>query len=173
METEDLIGYDEIIENSMRNVMYEALKKVEKSGLPGEHYFMITFLTRYEGAKVSSAIKDKYPEEMTIALQYQFQGLVVNEDYFEVSLSFGGKFERLKVPFKAITSFSDPPMNFVLRFTITSDDIDTLQKDTNIVHLGSKKDRVDSDNKNDRKKVDLSAKVISLDAFKKNNPDKK
>ena len=42
---EDLIGYDEIIENSMRSVIFETLKKIEKDGLPGNHYFIITFVS--------------------------------------------------------------------------------------------------------------------------------
>ena len=52
----DLIGYDEIIESSMRSVIYETLKKIEKSGLPGNHYFVITFLTRYSGVEISQKI---------------------------------------------------------------------------------------------------------------------
>ena len=35
---------------------------------------------------------------MTIVLQHQFWGLEVNEDQFAVTLSFGGKHERLVVP---------------------------------------------------------------------------
>jgi hypothetical protein len=49
---QDLIGYDEIIENSMRLVISETLKKVEKTGLLGKHYFVITFLTRFNGVAV-------------------------------------------------------------------------------------------------------------------------
>ena len=42
-ENQDLIGYDEIIENSMRGVIQATLKKIENSGLPGSHYFVISF----------------------------------------------------------------------------------------------------------------------------------
>ena len=46
---QDLIGYDEIIESSMRSVIYETLKKIEKTGLPGKHYFIVTFATKFAG----------------------------------------------------------------------------------------------------------------------------
>ena len=93
---QDLIGYDEIIENSMRSVIFETLKKIEKSGLPGKHYFIVTFLTSFPEVSISKVLKEKYPEEMTIAIQYQFKSLVVDEDLFKISLSFGGKFEHQK-----------------------------------------------------------------------------
>ena len=70
---QDLIGYDEIIENSMRSVIFETLKKIEKSGLPGKHYFIVTFLTSFPEVSISKVLKEKYPEEMTIAIQYQFK----------------------------------------------------------------------------------------------------
>ena len=77
---QDLIGYDKIIENSMRTVIYHTLKKVEKTGLPGNHYFIITFLTKFKGVKIPTSLLAKYPEEMTIAMQHQFKDLIVKEN---------------------------------------------------------------------------------------------
>ena len=157
---QDLIGYDEIIENSMRSVIFETLKKVEKAGLPGKHYFIITFLTRFPGVLIAKSLQEKYPEEMTIALQYQYKNLVVEHDSFKVSLSFGGKYEKLAVPYKAVTSFSDPSMNFALKFSISYDDLEEMEAG----HLPSSQNKT----ANQDRGVDLSAKVISLDAFRKN-----
>ena len=98
---QDLIGYDDIIENSMRLVIYETLKKVEKTGLPGKHYFMITFLTRFPGVSLPKSLIEKYPDEMTIAIQYQYKSLVVEHDNFKLSLSFDNKFEKIVVPYKS------------------------------------------------------------------------
>lgn len=156
---EDQIGYDEIIEDSMRRVMYNTLKKIETAGLPGQHYFMITFLLDFPGVKASKAVKEKYHEEMSIALQYQFRDLAVKEDLFEVTLSFGGKSEKLVIPYKAITSFADPSMNFALKFSADYSHGDIAQE---------KKDLAAN---NKPENVDLSAKVISLDAFRKNKND--
>jgi hypothetical protein len=169
---QDLIGYDDIIENSMRLVIYETLKKIEKTGLIGKHYFIITFLTRFPGASIPKTLIEKYPEEMTIAVQHQYKSLVVEHDFFKISLSFGGKYEKLVVPYKAVTSFADPSMNFALKFSVGYGDIEELQTgdygESNKANKSGDKDKKDPE-------IDLSAKVISLDAFRKNkgtnNPD--
>ena len=159
---QDLIGYDEIIENSMRSVIFETLKKIEKNGLPGKHYFIITFLTKFPNVEIPLTILEKYPEEMTIAIQYQFKNLTVEELGFSIALSFGGKFEKLNIPYKSITSFADPSMNFALKFSMSYGEIEDLSDkfdESNLANNPSSKN----------KEIDLSAKVISLDAFRKNN----
>ncbi len=161
----DLIGYDDIIENSMRLVIYETLKKIEKTGLPGSHYFVIVFATRFPGVVLPKVLKEKYPEEMTIVIQYQYKSMVVEHNFFKISLSFNGKFEKLAIPFKAITSFSDPAMSFSLRFSVNYDDIEAIENgdfgDSNRANKNESK-------KNASNNIDLSAKVVSLDAFRKN-----
>lgn len=160
---QDLIGYDEIIENSMRSVIHETLKKVEKTGLPGKHYFIITFLTRFPGVAIPKSLIEKFPEEMTIAIQYQYKSLVVEHDSFKISLSFGGKYEKLSVPYKSVTSFADPSMNFALKFSMSYGDIEDMEaSDYNEAN------RANKIGNGEKSGVDLSAKVISLDAFRKN-----
>ncbi len=162
---QDLIGYDEIIENSMRSVIFETLKKIEKLGLPGKHYFLITFLTRFPGVSIPKTLLEKYPDEMTIAIQYQYRSLTVEHDFFKVSLSFVGKHENLTVPYKSITSFADPSMNFALKFSMSYGDIENLES----MDYGesNRANKLSGQEKNSSG-VDLSAKVISLDAFRKN-----
>ncbi len=169
MQQKDLIGYDEIIENSMRLVIYETLRKVEKTGLPGNHYFVITFVTKASGVEVSDLLLEKYPEEMTIVIQFQFKDLVVEKDKFKISLSFGGTHEKLVIPYSAINSFSDPSMSFALKFSVNSDDIKALEEgDFGESNQANK----DSDLEKSQNSVDLSAKVVSLDAFRKNKDNK-
>ncbi|MES2961004.1 MAG: ClpXP protease specificity-enhancing factor SspB [Pseudomonadota bacterium] len=163
---QDLIGYDEIIENSMRSVIYETLKKIEKTGLPGKHYFIVTFLTRFPGVFIPKSLLEKYHEEMTIAVQYQYKSLVVEHDSFKISLSFAGKYEKLTIPYKAVTSFADPSMNFALKFSMSYGDIEELSEggdfgESNQANKIGKKEKGAAG-------IDLSAKVISLDAFRKN-----
>jgi hypothetical protein len=170
-EIQDLIGYDEIIENSMRSVIYETFKKIEKTGLPGKHYFILTFMTNYSGAEISKALKEKYKDEMTIVVQYQYKDLKVEHEKFSISLSFDGKYEKLVVPYRSITSFADPSMNFGLKFSVSYDE---LQSGEGLEFA----DESEGANKNTSKKkknnLDLSAKVVSLDAFRqtKNNDNK-
>ena len=162
---QDLIGYDEIIENSMRLVIFEALKKVEKDGLLGKHYFIITFSTSFSGVLLPKFLLEKYPEEMTIALQHQYKNLVVENKFFKISLSFKGKYEKIVIPYKAITSFSDPSMNFALKFSVSY--VDSKEDETDVRNDSNQNNKSLSDQKTDAA-IDLSAKVISLDAFRKN-----
>lgn len=67
----------------------------------------ITFRTHADGVKLSLGLKSKYPDDMTIILQNDFEQLSIKEDRFEVLLRFMGNRERLTVPFSAIKSFWD------------------------------------------------------------------
>lgn len=112
----DHIRYDVLTSEAMRGVLRRVLTDAAEQGLPGEHHFFITFLSKADGVKISSRLLAQYPEEMTIILQHQFWDLTVSEDHFEVGLSFGGVPERLVVPFNAIKSFFDPSVQFGLQF---------------------------------------------------------
>jgi hypothetical protein len=67
----------------------------------------VTFRTHAEGVKLSMGLKSKYPDDMTIILQHDFEQLTIKEDRFEVLLRFMGARERLSVPFTAIKAFWD------------------------------------------------------------------
>jgi hypothetical protein len=112
----DHIRYDVLARDALRGVLRHVLTDAAEHGLPGEHHFYITFLSRADGVKLSPRLLAQYPEEMTIILQHQFWDLVVTEDRFEVGLSFGGIPERLVVPFASIKSFLDPSVKFGLQF---------------------------------------------------------
>src|SRR5690349_14539019 len=112
----DHIRYDVLARDALRGVLRRVLADAAEHGLPGEHHFFITFLSRADGVKLSSRLLAQYPEEMTIILQHQFWDLVVTEDRFEVGLSFSGVPERLTVPFSAIKTFYDPTAEFRIDF---------------------------------------------------------
>jgi hypothetical protein len=67
----------------------------------------ITFRTHAEGVKLSLGLKSKYPDDMTIILQHDFEQLSMKDDRFEVLLRLVGNRERLSVPFAAIKAFWD------------------------------------------------------------------
>ena len=67
----------------------------------------VTFDTGVEGTKLPGYLKAKFPDEMTIILQYEFERLNVKDDRFDVVLRFKGRAERLVVPFAAIREFWD------------------------------------------------------------------
>jgi len=112
----DQIRYDLLTQQALRGVVRNVLTDTAKKGLPGDHHFYISFDTRADGVRMSDRLRAQYPDEMTIILQHQFWDLKVNEEEFEVGLSFGGIPERLTVPFEAINGFFDPSVQFGLQF---------------------------------------------------------
>ena len=112
----DQIRYDLLTQRALRGVVHTVLPDTAKKGLPGDHHFYISFDTHADGVRMSDRLRAQYPEEMTIILQHQFWDLKVDEEEFEVGLSFGGVPERLTVPFEAINGFFDPSVQFGLQF---------------------------------------------------------
>jgi hypothetical protein len=113
---DDEIRYDLLMQDALRGVVRQVLSLVQRGGLPGQHHLYIAFDTAGEGVVVSKRLKEQYPDEMTIVLQYQFWDLQVTNDRFEVKLSFGNVPERLVVPFQAVKAFYDPSAQFGLQF---------------------------------------------------------
>jgi len=188
---QDLIRYDILAQEALRGVIRKVLSEVAKAGLPGNHHFFITFLTEAPGVRISSRLKEKYPEQMTIVLQHQFWDLQVTEQMFEVGLSFGDVPERLVIPFSAIRGFYDPSVNFELEFDVSTQEpagandsdagiamiepmqeADSEEKAKPKAKSGGKAAKKpaaktpDDDAKNEEAKP--SADVVSLDAFRKN-----
>ncbi|MBV6657606.1 MAG: hypothetical protein KI785_07545 [Devosiaceae bacterium] len=192
--SDDLIRYDVLVSDALRGVVRQVLTEIVSTGLPGEHHFYITIDTRLPGVRISSALRQRFPEEMTVVLQHQFWDLKVTDQTFEVGLSFSGVPERLLIPFSAITGFADPSVDFALKFEtilIDEDDLvgeralpEVVQDDeaepAEPVSLdgaraeasadqdtaGDEEPGKDSDEDGDETK---SAEVVSLDAFRKKN----
>lgn len=130
MTGEQHIDYETLAQDAIRGIVRTVLVHVAKSGLPGEHHFYIAFNTNAPGASISKRLKEKYPEEMTIVLQHRFWDLIVNEERFEVKLTFDGIPERLVVPFTAIKVFFDPSVPYGLQFEgsdLASDPVHELE----------------------------------------------
>ena len=73
--SDDILRYDLMIEEALRDVVRETLTSVAQNGLPGEHHFYITFLTNFPGVEIPDYLRKQYADEMTIVLQYQFFGM--------------------------------------------------------------------------------------------------
>jgi uncharacterized protein len=114
---QDHIRYDILTQEALRGVVRKVLAEVARTGLPGEHHFFISFITKAPGVRVSQRLLDQYPGDMTIVLQNQFWDLKVSETGFEVGLSFDDKPETLAIPFTAIKGFFDPSVQFGLQLT--------------------------------------------------------
>ncbi len=150
--TTDNINYNELIDEAMHGVVKQSLYYAHNDKLPGEHHFYITFFTKHPGVSISSKLKLKYPEEMTIVLQHEFKNLVVTEGNFSVTLIFGGTEERITIPYRAITAFADPSVKFGLQFR---HDIEKIPAKKAEKALKKEKKQHDTNN------------VITLDKFRK------
>jgi hypothetical protein len=115
---EDLIRYDILAQEALRGVVRKVLSEVARTGLPGEHHFFISFVTKAPGVRLSQRLVEQYDKEMTIVLQNQFANLRVNDTGFEVELSFDGRPEMLGIPFSALKGFFDPSVQFGLQFDV-------------------------------------------------------
>jgi len=123
-ETPDsLIPYDEIVQDSLRAVVRRVLLDVAAGGgLPGSHHFFIAFRTRFPGVEMPKHLLERYPEEMTVVLQHRYWDLAVEDEHFEVGLTFNQVPAKLHIPYKAISGFVDPAVNFALQFVVAMPD---------------------------------------------------
>ena len=119
--TQDLIRYDVLVQEALRGVVRKVMGEIAKTGLPGDHHFYVSFDTRHPGVRLSGRLRQRYPTEMTVVLQHQYWDLEVNDQYFEVGLSFSGIPERLHVPFNSVKGFVDPSVEFGLQFEVISE----------------------------------------------------
>ena len=159
------LDYPLMVDEAMRGVVREALKRISAEGLPVNHHFYISFNTQFQGVSISPQLLAKYPQEITIVLQHQYWDLEVYKHSFCVTLSFNNIPEKLIVPFDALTAFADPSVRFGLQFhhkselsqdVILPENVDNQMKDEN--EEASQKSAASDPNK-----------VISLDAFRKNS----
>ncbi len=116
---DSLIPYDEIVQDSLRMVVRRVLGDVAASGgLPGAHHFFIAFRTAYPGVDIPRHLLERYPDEMTIVIQHRYWDLVVEDDHFEIGLTFNQVPAKLVIPYRAISGFVDPAVNFALQFVV-------------------------------------------------------
>ncbi len=123
---DSLIPYDEIVQEALRAVVGRVLSEVERTGgtLPGTHHFYITFKTHAPGVSIPDHLRARFEDEMTIVLQNKFWDLHVEEEQFEVGLSFSQMPSKLVIPFSAITAFVDPAVDFGLQFQAAATDVE-------------------------------------------------
>jgi hypothetical protein len=172
--SKNIIDYGKLVDEAMHIIVCKVLKIIEKYGLPGDHHFFISFVTKHQGVKLSKMLLDKYPREMTVVLQYQYQDLKIDNKGFGVTLSFSGHKENIYVPYSAITTFADPSVQFGLQFREVEYDYDEVDVEL----LEDEFDNSSGNNTNndptkpsgggskkDKKKDDNN--VVSLDNFRK------
>ena len=141
------IDYKNILNQNMLNVFKDILKKIKNEGLSDGNHLYITFKTKNKNVKIPKWLLEKYPEEMTIIIQYEYYNINIRNNSFEITLSFNNVKTDLKIAFDAIISFADPSANFGLSLKKSK-----IEK----IHSTKSKHKTKSDN------------VIEFANFKKN-----
>ena len=188
-QPEDLIRYDVLTQEALRDVIRKVLEEVSITGLPGEHHFFITFRTDHPGVRLSTRMRERYPEEMTIVIQHSFWDLKVTDTGFEIDLSFDDILERLRIPFSSLKGFFDPHVKFGVQFdaeyleAANADMGDAEGEPAAVENLpqvaqkrevtksvkgaGKQKAETDTSSNEETDETSESAEVVSLDQFRK------
>ncbi|PZQ86816.1 MAG: hypothetical protein DI534_16165 [Leifsonia xyli] len=161
---QDFLRYDLLTQNALRGVVRDVLARIAREGVPGEHHFYISFRTTDPDVRLSQRLKERYPAEMTVVLQHQFWDLEVDEEGFEVGLSFGNVPEKLVVPFRSITGFFDPSVQFGLKFD--HPDAEAIEEDVPSTEAAETV-VPDAEPAQSEPPVPGGAEVVSLDKFRK------
>ena len=109
-----MIEYQKILDKNILNVLKDILINIRDKGLSNNNHLYITFFTNHKNVEIPNWLKQKYPEEMTIVIQYEYYDLEINENNFSISLSFNDIKTNLKIDYNSIVSFADPSANFGL-----------------------------------------------------------
>ena len=149
------INYQEILKKNMINVFRDVLLNIKDCGLQENHHLYITFDTKNKKVKMPNWLKKKYPQEITIVMQYEYWNFKVNKSSLNISLSFQDIKTDLSIPFDSVISFADPYANFGLRLI-----------NNKITNLDQKNSKKKSKEKITNKKN--KGNIIDFSKFKKN-----
>lgn len=110
------INYQNLLENALRSVVKEALLYARANGLGDGTHFYITFRTRDPHVVIPDFLRMRYPDMMTVVLQYSYSNLNISDDEFGVTLTFDGRPFYVRIPFASLVEFKDPSVDFILQF---------------------------------------------------------
>ena len=150
------IDYQTLLDNALKSVVKDALIHAQFNGLGDGAHFYITFKTRAPGVVLPDFLRIRYPDIMTIVLQYSYNNLHVSDKEFGVQLTFDGRPFFIRVPFSALVEFKDPSVDFMLSFHPKSANTAAADNDMELPldeKVGTVPDK---------------GRVVSLDEFRKN-----
>ena len=153
--------YDALVEESLKNVVKKVLLITSETGLLGNSHFFISFNGNNKDVIVPPELKSKDNSEIKIIIQHQFWDLKSLKNHFEVTLSFNGQKKKISVPYKAITSFTDPSVGFGLQFKI-EDALDLNSEE----YKSEEPKQIEIDIPSEAKKKNKSGEIVSLDDFR-------
>ena len=150
------INYQQLLDTALKSVVKEALIYAQFNGLGDDAGFFITFKTRDPGVVLPDFLRIRYPDLMTIVLQYSYNNLNVSDKEFGVQLTFDGRPFFIRVPFSALVEFKDPSVDFMLSFNARQHSVEQKPEENIELPLEEKPGTVPDEKR-----------VVSLDEFRK------
>ncbi len=151
------INYQQLLDNAVKSVVKDALIHAQFNGLGDGTHFFITFRTKDTGVVLPDFLRMRYPDLMTIVLQYSYNNLNVSDKEFGVQLTFDGRPFFIRVPFDALVEFKDPSADIMLTFN-GGNRPPSADNDMELPLSGTTTNNTVPDEK----------RVVSLDDFRKN-----
>ncbi len=108
--------YENLVNNAFLNVVKSVLNDVATGNIKFTPCLYLTFKTAHGKVKIPSYLQERFPDDMTIVIQHQYEDLCIYDDRVSIVLSFSGRKEELVIPFDALTSFYDTENEFSLVF---------------------------------------------------------
>ncbi len=108
------MDYTPYVQKAYRMIVHDVLETVSSNGIDETSAYYISFKTNRADVIIPDFVRARYPEEITVVLENQFDNLVVSNVDFSVNLSFGGVTASITVPFTALTQFADVNHHFGL-----------------------------------------------------------
>ena len=125
------------IRQNLYKIVRDVLQDVAEKGLQGEDYFVLQFQT--PKATIPDFVRAKYPQEITIILQHQFQDLVLTANAIEVVLTFGGVASNIVIPYETLMVFANPASGLALTFPAIKESEPEIKQTAEVIDLFARK----------------------------------
>ena len=125
------------IRQALYKIVREILEEVAKNGLQGENYYILQFET--PKATIPDFVRAKYPQNITIVLQHQFQDLVLTANAIEVVLTFGGVASNIVIPYETLMVFANPASRLALTFPALAEKEKEPKQSAEVIDLFARK----------------------------------
>ncbi|ABV75410.1 hypothetical protein A1C_05875 [Rickettsia akari str. Hartford] len=149
------IEYKKFVNEYMLEFVKKILTKIQHENLYWDQLIYISYKTDSPAVILPSKVKQSYPKQITIVLQYQFENLIVHDTGFSLTVSFDGVKEIIYVPFDALISFVDFNNNYSL----------TFNQSLNIQENQQHEEEINT-NKSYKTSLSPNQNVIMLDKFR-------
>jgi hypothetical protein len=97
---------------AFRSSVFSYVRDFAAGGLPGQHYFALTFITDHEDVILPNFIKAKYPEMIKIVFQNFYEDLSLFGDNIYVRCKFSNVWHDVVIPLESIVRYEDPSVNY-------------------------------------------------------------